>query len=457
MKQPFRLLALLLGLVLLMSLLSPLALAEEPEKEVPDGEELIATPEEDDGFIDIGEDEAVDEYWEELRNFWGAEYGWLRLELDEPLLELVGHQRRGVTCACYSLAYCRTLLDGERHLFSEYNLGRGEEDAWCSWLDGDYESNGTRSANEIYERLYSELCKGKPSVIQIKGPNTQQHYVAVVGFENVVNGQPLSTYNFLILDPCAASFEPLNMGQLGYDFKRNEDGNFQIVCDMSGKALAFEAHSSSYLSRCERSYAERELHAHRALALMSLPCERKLDGTSEKLGTLKKGALFHVSALVKNTAGEYWYRGTDEEGTLGYARCEGFGSGLTVSSDFASEGVRLPGRITAGESLPLSGEIGAGHPAVLRVAIYDGEGGQTEPLAAVVIEEPARFWRLEELELDELHTERLAEGRYTLRITALFPALYCTDGKAVRSVERTAPVFSDGFTVAAPDDTVTIH
>ena len=74
MKQPFRLLALLLGLVLLMSLLSPLALAEEPEKEVPDGEELIATPEEDDGFIDIGEDEAVDEYWEELRNFWGAEY-----------------------------------------------------------------------------------------------------------------------------------------------------------------------------------------------------------------------------------------------------------------------------------------------------------------------------------------------------------------------------------------------
>lgn len=462
MKQTWRRIAGLLCVLLILSLIPAVGSAEEAEPGLIDLDEteLILTDEPEDEFISLlgEEDDVEDEYWEELRPFWGASYGWLRLDLDQPLLELVGHQRRGVTCACYSLAYCRTLLDGERHLFSEYNLGFGEEDAWCSWLYGDYNSFGSFSASDIYERMYLELCEGKPSVILVKGPNTRQHYIAVVGFENVTNGAPLDAYNFLILDPGAEDFEPRNMGELGYDLKRTEYGTYQVCCDRSEARVEFEAHASSYLSRCEFTYAERLLRAREDTAIQSLPCAEKLDASAAIVAGLERGDSFTVNALVKNSVGEYWYRGTDEEGTRGFVRAEYFGVGRTLCTDFAVDGIELPSLLPLGEPFALRGEIGAGHPYDwLRVAVYTGEGAKGEALIEAELAGPGRFCDLEQEIGEMLLFETLAEGDYTLVISAGYTTCCSTDGKTIQSADRTAQLYFEHFSVVPADELFTLY
>lgn len=135
----------------------------------------------------------------------------------------VGKQPQGsVSCSAYALAYCRTILDGRAHFWNEYWL----EGTGAMWPWGKYISSWGNSSNQIYRLAYDNINAGKPFIINVRGGTGKRkisdkgHYVAVVGYQNVVtsNLSSLSADNFLIIDPGYSA--PLrgaeNMGSLGF-------------------------------------------------------------------------------------------------------------------------------------------------------------------------------------------------------------------------------------------------
>ena len=459
MRQRISLIALLLCLLMLMSLLPAAAFADD-EIEIVDelaDDTLISEAELDGELVELpGGPEAWRCPEEELRPFTG-EYGWLQLELDRPLLEQVGHQRGGQACACYALAYCRTLLDGRAQPYSDFNLGTDENDAWCAWYYGDYESLNFTEAYEVYERMVEELSAGKPVVILVNGSRTQQHYVAIVGFENASPGEPLTANNFLMLDPVAASFEPQNLGEAELDLKKQINGVYQLVVDRSQAVLPLEAHRSSYLSFCRIRQDFRSVRMTRQAVLKSLPCGSVADADSSLVAVLAEGERFQTSALVQNRRGEYWYRGVTDSGLEGYVCAAGCTQGSPLYPGLSLSEVKMPRQLVCGEGFPIGGRLVAGGAAFqsITVEVYAGDAPDGAPLLSATLPGERGFCLLEDSGLAEaLPFETLAEGSYCLILTAAVTEIFSTDGATLQLEEQSLLLRIQRFTVEAQTLTV---
>ncbi len=444
-----RSIALLIALLLLTSCFSPTACAGAAERallRLEDGE-LVLLPEEeiDDGGIHVEDGTEEDAFFDGLRPFYGVSYSWLVLDLDRALLEQVGRQTRGVACACYCMAYCRTILDGQKRLYSEFNLGTGLEDAWCGWYLGGYDSINYTSASDVFERCYQELCAGRPVVLLVKGRASTQHYITVVGFEDVEQGGELDTYNFQVLDPCAADFQPRNMGALGYDLKRLSDGNYQILCDTRDESADFEAHRSSYLSRCTATHTKRLYCVTKEAAVCELPDAAFAYAPARKLSP--GGFFFVATDLIRNPAGEYWLRGTDRDGSTVYVRAAELSAFLPLC-DGLLEGLELPAVLTQGEPLSLSGTVSAGQP-ILRLRAEIRAAGSGRLLRSAELEPMSGCCELAGSGLaEDLSVETLEAGNYVLVLRVGIRGDFSTDGKTLRSADCMFRFFSAEFSVA---------
>lgn len=453
MRRRIPFIAALLCLLMLFSLLPATALANNSEiviVESPTEDALISEEEMDGEIVDLpGEADGWQVPEEELRPFYG-EYGWLQLALNRPLQEQIGHQHRGVACACYALAYCRTLLDGKAQPYSDFNLGTSEDDAWCSWAAGNYDSLNFTEAYEVYERIVEELCQGKPVVILVNGARTTQHYVAIVGFENVRPGEPLTAANFRMLDPCAADYEAHNLGAAQMDLKKLVTGEYQLVVDRSGAELPLEAHKSSYLSSCRVIRGCTDLQTARETQLQSLPCSAAVDADSAVIGTLPGGEQLQCTALVKNTRGEYWYRGVTADGSEGYVFAADCTEGLPLYAGLSLSHKKLPQQLRRGEPFMLGGELSAGGNlfSSVTVEVYaDGEP-RGEPLMRATLPGRRSFCLLEESNLaDALPFEQLGEGEYCLYLSAVMPQYSCTDGRSLQREDADLLLLIHSFSV----------
>ena len=168
------------------------------------------------------------------------------LSVDLSLIKKVGSQSSGSqACACFSLAYCTTILDNRVHYYSEYNLGSNQYNAIANWGAGNYmNAYAPTNIKDAYRRLYDEVVSGSPVVVKVSGKRSSHHYVAVVGVENVTSYDSLSAKNFLILDPAVSNFYIENMSSVGYDLKK-ETGVYQIVWNGTSKRVGFSSTESS--------------------------------------------------------------------------------------------------------------------------------------------------------------------------------------------------------------------
>ena len=184
-----------------------------------------------------------------------ADFSQALLKINWSHIQTVGHQASGgQACACYSLAYCRTMLDGYVHYYSEYNNGSNQYDAWTSWSTGSYAGYFPSDKGSAYLKIYSELSAGKPVSAKVYGSRSSHHYVTFVGYENVSSTSSLSASNFLIIDPCAPSFAVENFGAVGYDLKY-EYGCYQVEYDTTGKTVPFASTTSPVLNIGDDFYA----------------------------------------------------------------------------------------------------------------------------------------------------------------------------------------------------------
>ncbi len=170
------------------------------------------------------------------------------LNINWDHIKSVGHQVVDGPCACYALAYCRTILDGQVHVWTEYQASPEAYDV--GWWKGSYDGFFPGSKTAIYERMYSEISKGKPVVVKVNG--SPQHYVAVVGYENVDSTDALSNSNFLIIDPAGSSFSAVNMKNAGYDILY-QSNCYQLEYDTSGKTVGIASQGQAMTTGAGRT------------------------------------------------------------------------------------------------------------------------------------------------------------------------------------------------------------
>jgi len=150
-------------------------------------------------------------------------YSALRLNVDLSKITSVGYQDpTGEACACYALAYARTITDGRVHYFSEYNTyGTSQKPASANPSLANYYGVGYQTKREALFFMYKDLQNGKPVIACVTNSRLAQHFVTVVGVQNVTSFDTLSEDNFLILDPGGYTSEHVveSMSDRGYTLK----------------------------------------------------------------------------------------------------------------------------------------------------------------------------------------------------------------------------------------------
>ena len=150
------------------------------------------------------------------------------LSINWDNINAVGIQTYSGPCAAYALAYCRTMLDGSVHSYTEYYI-----DGWCHWYLGSY-VNGyyTSSEQDAYKFIFQQIENGDPVVVRVTAWSSE-HYVAVVGYENVKTTDSLTASNFLVIDSNGVDGRLVveNFGAKGFCLRADEEGQFQICFD----------------------------------------------------------------------------------------------------------------------------------------------------------------------------------------------------------------------------------
>lgn len=137
------------------------------------------------------------------------------------------NRRSSITCSCFSVAYCRTILDGYPHAWYEFNLNnkspnQSQYSGICaSWSDGGYDKVYYSDKKTVLKKARKSIDDGRPVILYVRGPRSSEHYVAVVGYTNAGSDSSLTESNFLVIDPIDGAFkkEPQNLGALGYTLK----------------------------------------------------------------------------------------------------------------------------------------------------------------------------------------------------------------------------------------------
>ena len=138
----------------------------------------------------------------------------------------VGRQTVSGPCAAYALAYCRTMLDGRTHSYTEYYDGN---QCWWNWGNYTPLQNYT-SKLAAYQKAYDLLKAGQPVIFRLTGSYNCDHYVTAVGYRKNANRSNLTANDFYIIDPARPSSELNTPAKLlsGNDL-RLVDGKYKIV------------------------------------------------------------------------------------------------------------------------------------------------------------------------------------------------------------------------------------
>lgn len=126
-----------------------------------------------------------------------------RLSYQAGLISRVGHQSTGTAlekkaCASYALAYCNSILHGTAP--SPHSYWLDEKTVDCVWSKGGYTTYAYPSESAVLQAAYAQITAGKPCILHVTG-NTSQHWVTIIGYQNVKSINSLSAANFIAIDP----------------------------------------------------------------------------------------------------------------------------------------------------------------------------------------------------------------------------------------------------------------
>ena len=118
------------------------------------------------------------------------------LKINKEKISKVGWQKNYTSyCQAYSLAYCRTILDGKKHTYKQYwGKGGGQPNK------AKYKHLYFKTEKQALKIVYEQINKGKPCIIFGKQNGGGQHYVTVYGYTGVKNPNKMTLNNLVIID-----------------------------------------------------------------------------------------------------------------------------------------------------------------------------------------------------------------------------------------------------------------
>ena len=147
--------------------------------------------------VSKGIDSAVTLREEEARE---AEKANKLLPYDPAAIGAIGCQEQsghGVCCPSYSCAYADAVLDGTVHEHDYYCCSCC---IWTDWGGGDSSYRCVGSDEHLLREAYDQIAAGRPTVIHVSWSGGE-HWIALIGYENVTDPDHLTLSNFIALDP----------------------------------------------------------------------------------------------------------------------------------------------------------------------------------------------------------------------------------------------------------------
>lgn len=120
------------------------------------------------------------------------------LNYNASKIKAIGPQPSGSSyCSVYAISYARAVAGKTPY---KNPLAYWTKNG-ALWSLGGMKSRKYGSQQSGLKKLYDEINAGRPAIAYVYGKNTKQHYVTVIGYQNVTNINSLKMSNFIMLDP----------------------------------------------------------------------------------------------------------------------------------------------------------------------------------------------------------------------------------------------------------------
>ena len=285
---------------------------------------------------------------------------------------------------------------------------------------------------EAAERYRNGGWTYSPPIIHLPGYSTRGHYVVIIG--------QVSPGVYMVLDPGNSARSTWTITIDGLSASYNHPKTGAAISDHIDGLFQYRNPGASpeqnYLTGCERYSAGLSLEFTKNATPYTLPCDadtaaengctsRALTGES-----FTRGSTCRATGLYRNSAGEYWYKVTLSDGSVGYVHSDG------TTADFPNplqiEGGSFPDSISGPTAL--QGTIHGGGAEIKYVRAYVFPSGSNEPvlqseLAAV----NDSYYKLNKSVVDNSlafgELEALGAAYYRLEIVADVQTYYIEDGQ----------------------------
>ena len=122
------------------------------------------------------------------------------IEYDRSLIKKIGTQEgtgHTICCPSFSCAYADAVIDGTVNDHEYYTCSCC---TWTDWGGGNSSFRSVGTDEELLREAYDQISNDKPTVIHVMGPSGE-HWIALIGYENVKDPDHLKLSNFIALDP----------------------------------------------------------------------------------------------------------------------------------------------------------------------------------------------------------------------------------------------------------------
>ncbi|MBR6207620.1 MAG: hypothetical protein IKQ69_01345 [Oscillospiraceae bacterium] len=198
-----------------------------------------------------------------------------------------------------------------------------------------------------------------------------------------------------------------------------------------------ELDASAYLKRCESipTYCILKANLSKSEYIKSLPCSQETNKNSETIRQMEKDESFTAVALIKNTAGNYWYAVDLGNGKTGYMYA---GATLFVKpiEEDPTFNDAVFSKTTYGKSLSMKGHITSQYTLITEVStvLTDSDGKKQE----VSTSTKTKDFVIYKSKIDSgLKFGKLSKGDATITFSVELTVYYSNDGKTISSSSYT--------------------
>lgn len=130
-----------------------------------------------------------------------------KLSYNAAAIKSIGAQpKNSVYCSAFAISYARAVA-GKTPYSNPYAYWSKDG---AVWGNGGMVTKRPATQQAALKAVYDQIKAGKPAILYVYGPKATQHYVTVIGYQNVTDTNNLKMSNFVCIDPGYGTEKPLS-------------------------------------------------------------------------------------------------------------------------------------------------------------------------------------------------------------------------------------------------------